>query len=152
MTTTRNPITRRYQKLASAGRTMKQKLRSLEQDWWDEKMKGFKNASTKRGFGNVYSLLPNLRTSSKPEAVTSITADPVKNYFAKISSIRFGVNPTDMEEAIVETLDRRGEVPLQRAKQLNTTPIEEAMSAMNETKILSPRNTRYECDTLEKHA
>ena len=151
MTTTRNPITRRYQKLASAGRTMKQRLRSLEQDWWDEKMKGFK-MPPQREVSATCSLLPNLRTSSKPEAVTSITADPVKNYFAKISSIRFGVNPTDMEEAIVETLDRRGEVPLQRAKQLNTTPVEEAMSAMNETKILSPRNTRYECDTLEKHA
>ena len=95
-------------KISRTRKKMKNELRSLVRDWWDEKLQECQEAADTGDFEAKYSLLKQLGTrSSKPTEGTTITGEQFRAHFFKISSERYESNPTDFHRTVEDAPDRR---------------------------------------------
>ena len=130
-------------KISRARRKMKNKLRSLKRDWWDEKLQECQEATEAGDFGAMYRLLHQLGTqSSKPTEATTLTGEQFKAHFfenGKISSKRYESNPMDLHRSVEDTPDRKGHRFKSAAEKLNEAPsFAEIEEAIREVKDSAP--------------
>ena len=65
---------------------MKEYLRGLEQDWWDERMRECENARAQGRLGVMYKCLTKIGTRGKPAARNlNITVNEFKKHFERVS-------------------------------------------------------------------
>ena len=146
--------------LQAARRTMKRRLKQLEEEWWQKLIDECKEAADKGDLKMVYTALRRIGLRGcKPAESGSIDKETFKEHFEEVSKERFEERPNDILQRVREMGDYRLDPKHMEANDvMNRTPDEnEIIKCIAEVKDSAPGRDgvrisyiREACEELKK--
>ena len=123
-------------------RRMKRRLRGLERAWWQEKIDRCEQVCEEGRVGEMYKIMKELGMRGKQRAGRGgmLGANDFKEQFERVSSERYEESPQEIEAAVRNARDLRGDARAREANErMNEVPTRrEIVSAMDEMKESAP--------------
>ena len=118
-------VEERKEELKTARKTRKKERKRWEKEWWEEILVQCERAAGRADQGAMYKALNQLgkRGVKKVSATNTITKEDFKDHFSKVSADRFENSPEEIEAAVEQAEDLRGDPRMAGWRvRLNTRP------------------------------